>query len=135
MPWLEPVILGLSMLCGPAPAVTSAALSPSRVSVTFVDGRIEERSIRAFPGASRFDNLTFSPGRSYAAWEVDYPQTTTSYDIPLRIMIVGPGTALEIADGFAVRSWKFLSDKAVQVCSGTVHGDQANRCEAYALPR
>jgi hypothetical protein len=132
---IEALLAGALALVIGGTSVTSGTLSPAKVTVVLSDGRTQDHALGAFPGAKRFDRLKFSPGRKYAGWEVNYAQTDETYDVPLEVYVVGASTALEIDNGFAVRSWKFLSDHKLEVCTGTIHGDSHNRCDVYLLPK
>jgi hypothetical protein len=126
---------GLLALSAGGTSISSANLSPAKVVVVRSNGTTQERAIGAFPGAKRFDRLKVSPGRTYASWDVSYAEPDETYDVPLEVYIVGGFTALEINNGFAVRDWKFLSDRKVEVCTGAIHGDSHNRCDVYLLPK
>jgi hypothetical protein len=71
---------------------------------------------------------TIASDRQTVGWLVNFDTSSTSYDIPLSVMIYRSGYLVrEVGDGFMISEWHFgAGGKEVVYHSGTVHGDDAD---------
>jgi hypothetical protein len=73
------------------------------------------------------DYFAVAEDKQTAGWLVDYQNSSTSYPIPMTLVIYRSGKVIrKISNGFVIGRWYFL-DKGKQVAfyTNTVHGDRA----------
>jgi len=79
-------------------------------------------------GPTSYEEPAIAADRETVGWLVNFKNDTTSYDIPLSLMIYRSGKVIrKVGDGFLIYEWHFWADgKEVVFHSGQVHGDAGN---------
>jgi hypothetical protein len=111
---------------------TEVSNNPGTVRIVESTGRIVAPP--AIKDQQSCSDPKISPNKRTAGWLANFPNGSTSYDIPLVLVLYRNGKIVQtIAPGQMIHDWNFWKEEQVALSDGPTHGDFGPQFHLYDI--
>jgi hypothetical protein len=138
------LLLALAASASVAAAAPPLTFATAAISAGHVEARLSDGRTPRFPDLdcrvgrrAGVDQLHRAPDGRRLGWALMCDTGDETYAVAEEVVIyrAGRDRAFRFANGLAVVSWRFVSDRRIEICTDTVHGGRAPGCATYDVER